>query len=304
MAEEVRLKHRAEYAAFRLGIAAGRLLSDSWAARVGEALGRTGYRLGIKRQVVERNLRTAFPDRDDAWIRATALASYAHLGRETMMMLRLSWTTREQLVARTHAPDEAVGRSAYLEGRGVIVVSGHIGNWEIGAAIMAVRGYPVAAIAKRASNPLFYRRIQAARRRLGVSVIDFEGATRPTLQALRDGSIVAFAADQHAGPAGVVVPFFGRPAATYRGPAVLALRTGAPMLVSVPLRLDDGTYELRLEPVDTTPSGDMEADVLRVTAAYTARLEQWVREYPEQYLWHHRRWRALEPAEQVTSDAV
>ncbi|CAN5771018.1 lauroyl/myristoyl acyltransferase [soil metagenome] len=291
MSREVRLKHRAEYAAFQAGIAGGRLLSERQAVSVGEALGRIGYRMGIKRQVVESNLRLAFPDAGDDWIRKTASDAYAHLGRETMMTLRLSWITPRELLARTHMVNEAAASESVREGRGVIVVAGHLGNWEVGAAMIAARGYSIMGIAKRAANPLFYERILAARERFGVGIIDFDDAAKPTLRALREGHIVAFAADQHAGRSGIWVPFFGRLASTYRGPALMALRTGAPMYVSVPLRMDSGDYELSLERIDTTPTGDLHADVERVTREYAKRLESAVRAHPAQYLWHHRRWR-------------
>lgn len=289
--DRVRLSHRLEYAAFRAGLAGGSLLSDESAAAVGAALGRAGYPLGLKRDVVERNLRTAFPDSPASRIEEIARASYEHLGRETMMTLRLSSISREQLLERTKLIGEAPARAEWQQGRGVVIVAGHLGNWEIGAALIAARGYPIDIIAKRASNPLFYRHILAARERLGVGVIDFQVASRQALKALRGGRIVAFAADQHAGRAGLYVPFFGRAASTYRGPALMALRTGAPMYLSVPLRQPDGTYELSLEPIEVRSTGDMEADVLRVTTEYSARLEQAVRSAPGQYLWHHRRWR-------------
>jgi Kdo2-lipid IVA lauroyltransferase/acyltransferase len=291
MAETVRLKHRVEYAAFRAGLAGGRLLSEAQAARVGASLGLLGYRLGIKRRTVEANLRIAFPGAAAGRIDEIARAAYEHLGRETMMTLRLSWTEPAQIIARTRLRREDMARAAWERGRGVIFAVGHLGNWEIAAAAMAARGYPIAAIAKSAANPLFYERIMAARRRMGIEIIDFQGASRPTLKALREGKMVAFAADQHAGRAGVWVPFFGRPASTYRGPALMALRTGAPMYLAVPLRMPDGTYELSLEQVDTTPTGAMETDVVRVTAEYSRKLEAAVRANPGQYLWHHRRWR-------------
>jgi Kdo2-lipid IVA lauroyltransferase/acyltransferase len=291
MADAVRLKHRMEFALFRAGIGAARLLGETQAARVGERLGVLGYRLGIRRDTVEENLQIAFPDAAPGRIAAIARGAYAHLGRETVMMLRLSWTTPEQIVARTSVPAEEEIRALYEKGGGVIFAVGHLGNWEVAAAAMAARGYRIAAIAKRAANPLFYERIMGARARMGVEIIDFAGASRPTLRALRSGSMVAFAADQHAGTAGLAVPFFGRPAATYRGPALMALRTGAPMYLAAPLRMPDGSYELRTERIDTSPTGDLDADVLRVTAEYSRRLEAAVRSSPEQYLWHHRRWR-------------
>lgn len=288
--DRVKPSHRVEYAAFRAALAAGSLLSDDRAAAVGARLGRLGYPLGIKRAVVERNLRIAFPDADDARIARIARASYEHLGRETLMALRLSSIAPATLLARTRIIGEAAARAAWLEGAGVVIAVGHLGNWEWGAAVMAARGYPIDVIAKRAANPLFYAHVLAARERQNVGVIDFQVAPRHGLRALRAGRVLAFAADQHAGRAGLMVPFFGRPASTYRGPALMALRTGAAMFVSMPLRRSDG-YELTLEPVDTTTTGDSEADVLRITTDYTQRLEAAVRQNPEQYVWQHRRWR-------------
>jgi lauroyl/myristoyl acyltransferase len=295
MADSPRVKHHIEFAAFRAASAAGGLLSERAAVRVGEAAGRTAHRLGVRGRIVEQNLRVAFPTADDDWIHRTARDSWAWLGRESVMMLRLSSASREEVIARTRTVGVEGAVAAMEAGRGVVVVAGHLGNWEIGAATMAVRGYPVVAIAKSAANPLFYQKILAARARLGVGVIDFQHATRPTLQALRTGKAVAFAADQHAGRAGIWVPFFGRLASTFRGPATMALRTGAPMYLSVPVRATDGLYELRLEPIDATQTGDMDADVARVTRAWVSRLEAAVREYPDQYLWHHRRWREPPP---------
>jgi Kdo2-lipid IVA lauroyltransferase/acyltransferase len=297
LTEPIRLKHRIEYAAFRAGMVGGRLLGERQGMRVGGAAGAAGYRLGIKRKVVESNIRLAFPDAPDDWVRNVATESYRHLGRETLMMLRLSWMSRDEVLERTRIVNEEPAAAEYAKGNGVVVVTGHLGNWEIGGAAIAARGYRLAAVAKRAANPLFYRRIMAARARVGMEIIDFADATRPGLRALRDGKILALAADQHAGRSGVWVPFFERPASTFRGPAIMALRTGAPMYLAISLRRPDGVYELTLSPIDATATGDMDADVRRVTTEYSRQLEAAVRQTPGQYLWHHRRWREP-PAEE------
>lgn len=293
--DRVRFRHRVEYAAFRAVLAGSERLGDERAAALGAALGRMGYPLGIKRADVHANLRIAFPEANAEWIERVARASYEHLGRETIMMLRLASMSRADLVARTHTVNEDEARAAVARGKGVVVVAGHLGNWEIGAAMMAARGYAVDVIAKRATNPLFYERVLSARERLGVGVIDFQRATRQALHALRSGRAVAFAADQHAGRSGLWVPFFGRLASTYRGPALMALRTGAAMFLSIPLRRADGMYEITLEPIEVERTGDMDADVLRLTQIYTRRLEAAVRANPEQYVWQHRRWREPPP---------
>jgi Kdo2-lipid IVA lauroyltransferase/acyltransferase len=290
-------QHRLEYALFAGGVALARLLGAR-AESLGAAVGRLGYRpLRIRRDVAERHLRHAFPDASDDWVRATARAAYAHLGRETIALLRMADLSRAELLARSTLEGRAALLDAIARGNGVAVVAGHLGNWEIGAAILAANGVPIDVVAQRQNNPLFDRAIVAARRRLGVGVIERGRATRQALRSLRAGRAVAFAADQNAGRTGVFVPFFGRLASTHRGAALMALRTGAPIFLAVPLRAADGRYHMRVDEVDVDRAGDPEEAVARMTAAFTARLQQAVQAAPAQYLWLHRRWKTRPPEE-------
>lgn len=284
--------HRLEYLAYRGVIAAGRLAGVRAAERLGAALGRLAYRpLGVRRRVVEENLRRAFPERDERWIHRIAAASYAHLGREAMSMLLLSTLRPEEVVERTRVEGLDEFRDALELGRGLVLVTGHFGNWEIGGAALAARGVPLDVIAQRQSNPLFDRSIVEARERLGMRVIERRAAPKEGLRALRRGRAVAFVADQDARGAGVFVPFFGRLASTHRGPALLALRTGAPLFLGTMIRVDGGSYQVRLEEIDVQRDGETEAAIERLTAAFTHRLELAVRASPAQYFWHHRRWK-------------
>jgi KDO2-lipid IV(A) lauroyltransferase len=128
-------------------------------------------------------------------------------------------------------------------------------------------------------------------------VIERSRATKLALRALRRGRAVAFGADQNAGRTGVFVPFFGRLASTHRGAALMALRTGAPVFLAVPLRADDGRYRMRVEEVVVDRAGNPEEVVERITVAFTQRLEQAVLAAPAQYLWQHRRWKTRPPEE-------
>ena len=291
-----RLKHRLEYALFAGAVALGLRLSDTGADRLGAALGRLGYRLGIRRAVVERHLALAFPDRDQRWIRPTARACYEHVGREALAMLRLAGTTPETIRRRVSARGIDRLQAALAEGRGAVIVSGHLGNWEIGAAVLAVHGIPIDVVVQRQANPLFDRAIVNARERLGVRVIDRRHATQRALRSLREARAVAFVSDQNAGRSGAFVPFFGRPASTHRGAALLAIRTGAPLFLAY-LRRAGAGYQGFVEPIEIDRSGDTHAAVERLTAAFTAALETAVRQAPEQYFWHHRRWKTRPPGE-------
>lgn len=299
-----RLRHLVEYGFIRLvrslDHVLGRRVTEGLAAR----LGRLAYRrFRIRADVVEAHLRQAFPDRDEEWIRNTAEASYVHLGREGLAMLRMSRLDASEVVAAVVAPpslDEV--RAAIEAGSGVVMVAGHFGNWELAAAGLAARGIPVEAVVQSQSNPYFDGMINRARARLGVRVIRRGGATRGALEALRKGHVIGLVADQDARGAGIFVPFFGRLASTHRGPALLALRSGAPLFIGMAIRRPDGRYEGRVQRIPVPETGEFDDRVLALTAAYTSALEAVVREHPTQYFWHHRRWKTPPPVPERAPD--
>lgn len=295
-------KHRAEYALVLGARGLDRLLGARLSEGMAAWLGRVVYRLGIRRGVAESQLRAAFPDRDAAWVRATARASYEHLGREAMAMLRLSRQGAEDVIAATEVEGIEALREAVDAGRGAVVVTGHFGNWEIGGASVAARGVPLDVVAQRQKNPYFDRLINHARARLGMTVIRRGGATRAALRSLRKGRAVALVADQDARRRGIFVPFFGRPASTHRGPAVLALRSGAPVFMGTAIRQPGGIYRSRILPVPVPEGSDPEERADRLTAALAAALEAAVREAPGSYLWQHRRWKT-EPLPATAPDS-
>jgi Kdo2-lipid IVA lauroyltransferase/acyltransferase len=292
-----RLSHLAEYAAVRTALEVDRLVGPTRASRGAAALARFAYRpLGIRAAVVEAHLRQAFPDRDEEWIRRTAVASYEHLGREGLTMLRLSRLGPADILAITEPEgDLPAMQAAVAAGRGAILAAGHLGNWEIGGAGLAARGLPMDVVVQRQANPYFDRLINDARARLGMTVIPRGGATKAALRSLRRGRVVALVADQDARATGLFVPFLGRPASTHRGPAVLALRSGAALFAASAVRVADGTYRLRIREVPVPEEGEFDEQVRLLTVAVTRALEAAVRRDPEQYFWHHRRWKTAPP---------
>lgn len=290
--------HRAEYAALRSAVAAVERLSFARAGGIGDRIGRLGYApLGIRRHVVERQLRAALPNLGDAEIERVARAAYGHLGRtsiETAILPSYSAAEIVDLFESVRGWDLVEERIA--RGKGLILVTGHLGNWELGGAYIAARGLPIDAVARHMANPLFDRYLTSTRQRIGMTVVHDEDAVRRVPRSLRAGRAVAFLVDQGAvGLASTWVPFFGRYAKTPRGPAVFALRLGTPIVFGVALRQPSGRYQLSFEPVEVTDTGDREADVDHIVADYTRVLETWVRRAPEQYLWHHRRWKHQRP---------
>jgi len=286
-----------EYALLRITAATLGPLGTRRAGAVGARLALLGYwPLRIRRAVVTRHLDACFPELSDAERRALVRATYEHLGRVGMESILLSRLGPESM----HALFEGVdGRTiidrARDEKQGLVLVAGHLGNWELSGAYLAALGLPVAAVAKRQLNPLADAFVTRTRRRLGMTVVYDDEAVRRLPRLLRDGYGIGLLSDQAGKGAATFVPFFGRPARTPRGAAVFALRFNAPMVFVLAARQPSGRYLLHLEEVEVARTGDLEADVDTTTARFTAVLERWVRRYPGQYLWAHRRWKRQPP---------
>jgi KDO2-lipid IV(A) lauroyltransferase len=295
-----KLQHLIEYALLRFVVAVLTRIPRAAADRIGAALGRLGYSpLKIRRNVVEQNLLRAFPEKTQEWRDDIARKAFEHLGRETLAMLRLAKESTEDVIAETDYIDLNNADATYrAKGKGAVIVVGHFGNWELGAATMATRGYPIDVIAQRQANPWFDRHLVAARERFGIRVIERSKAPKEGLRSLRKGRVVVFASDQNAGRGGVFVPFFGRLASTHRGAALMAVRTGAPIIMAFPLRLPGGTYLTQVELLEANPESiheDTDTAMEILTARFTARLEAAIRQNPDQYLWAHRRWKTPPP---------
>jgi KDO2-lipid IV(A) lauroyltransferase len=285
--------HRVEYALARALENAVSMLPERAADAFGRNIGRTVHAMGIRRKLTQENLRLAFPDRDARWVEETAQKAFQHLGREAAAMLRLSKLDSRAIVDRTIPIGWDQFQEALSFGRGVLLVTGHYGNWEIAAATVASRGVPIAAIVRRQGNRLVDARLQELRRHLGVETI-YQGEARSRVpRILRNNGVIGIVGDQNARRAGVIVPFFGRPASTHRGPALFAIRFGAAVFSCIARRLpgDNPRYEVAGERVDVPRTGDVDADVLALTAELALRLETQVRIQPEQYFWFHNRWR-------------
>ncbi len=290
--------HRVEYAAFRAFLAALAPLSPARAAAAGGAIARVAYRpLGIRRGVVERQVAAAFPGATPREIRRIARESYDNLGRVAVEGVQRAARGRDAVLeAFDESPDWGVVEAARARGRGLVMVGGHAGNWELLGAYLAARLGAFHAIARGIGNPYVDRYVRQIRERLGMQILHDQDAVRAVPRLLRQGDAVGFLSDQAAvGLASTFVPFFGRPAKTPRGGAVFAIRFGAPVVAAHAIRQDDGRYRVLAEEIPVPDTGDRERDVDDVMRAFSAVLERVVRAWPGQYFWQHRRWKHQPP---------
>lgn len=288
------LSQRIEFYSMRGLLNGLNLLGWETACRIGARLGAAGYKpLGIRKRVVEKQIAGAFPEKSREEVQRIARASFEHLGRmaiETALLPRQGERAVLKLVEQVDGW-EYVAR-ARSEGRGMIFVAGHHGNWELLGGYIAARGIPFEVIARGMGNPLFGDYINDIRTELGMQVMHDSEAVKRTPRALRAGRAVGFLSDQGVkGLASTYVTFLGRPAKTPRGAAVFALRFNAPVFFVDGIRLPNGKYRVIIEPVEVTLTGDREKDVDAIVIRFTELLEKWVRKVPEQYFWQHRRWR-------------
>lgn len=260
---------------------------------LGAFLGRLAFLLaGGERRKTLGNLETAFPDLGiDARIRLGSDV-FAHFGREALRMVRYrNWPVEKvvQLVEKIDGWDRF--EKARDRGRGVLIVTAHLGNWEVLSACFASR-VPVAVVAQRLYDPRFDAMITALREKWGGEVIQRGSALKGILKALAAGKTIGTLCDQDTGMDGVFVPFFGKDAWTQSGVVRVARRTGTPLVPCFIARQGNGRYHITIEDELAVPdTGDDAKDVLETVRTFTGIIERHVRMHPGQWVWMHERWK-------------
>jgi KDO2-lipid IV(A) lauroyltransferase len=279
-----------------------RLLPRRLARAAGAAIGTLAYRaLGRLRKVGLRNLELAFPERSDSEREAVLRRDYRNLG----------WLLAEFCQMPGYTPESASrfiryeGLENYTQardrGKGVLVLTGHLGAWELSSFYHSLMGRPMGMVIRRLDNPLVDAFVNRIRCLHGNRVIHKDDFARGLIASMRAGETVGILMDTNmTPPQGVFVPFFGVQACTASGMARVAAKTGAGVVPGFLLwEESEGRYVLHFgKELEVVNTGDSERDALVNTAAFTAAIEGYVRRYPDQWLWMHRRWKTRPQGEE------
>ena len=283
-----------EFAAARTLLTGLGWMPRSLAVAAGRGMGRIAYTVGGRlRRAGVRNLQIAFPDMNAAERERILRGCFANLGRLLGEFSQFAHATPESLANIVECEGLEHLEAAEASGRGTILFTGHLGAWELTSLALSALGHRVDFLARRIDNDSIEELIEETRTRFGNRSIDKRAAARPMMRTLGAGGTLGILADLNTQPhEGVFVDFFGIPASTTSSLATVALRTDATVLpIFAPWNDERQRFMLRVEPpVSITKSGNQDEDIRALTAAITAVIENYVRLYPDQWLWIHKRW--------------
>jgi len=245
------------------------------------------------------NLQLAYPEWTPRRRRQVLFASFMNLGRMLADFAHFPHWNRDNIESLIVYDGYEHFLRASNQGSGLIFLTAHFGSWELGSFAHGIYGHPVNFVVRRLDNPLVDGLITRYRCLSGSRPIEKGDFARQALRALRQGEAVGILMDQNMLPAeGVFVDFFGRKACTTPGPARVAQKTGVPLLFGLVI-WDSALrkYRLRFETIEWAKRDDPGEEILVNTARFTGRLEYYIRQHPEQWLWVHRRWKTRPPGE-------
>ena len=268
-------------------------------ARWAQALGRGGGRvlahgMRLRRTYVLEVLARSFPEKTPDEHRAIYAAMCRHQALNLVEILRFAGGREEEIRARIEVSGEEVVKQALERGKGVLILIAHFGNYDLmGLFASRLLGYPVTIITKTLKNQRLNELWWELRQKAGLKTLPSHNAYRACVRALRRNELVGFMLDQNRPSGqGVFVNFFGKPASTTPGLAMMSAQTGAPVVPVFMRRMPDGRHVLEARPVIEPPPDRKEETLRACTAAYTKIIEDEIRRDPAQWMWLHKRWKS------------
>ncbi len=270
------------------------MLPFRFAGGLGAALGSFVFRCTpIRKRVTLDNLQHAFPEMSDGQRRTIAEGAYRNYGRSIFEMF-WSWSATEDAIrSKLHFVNPELAAAAVARGKGVVFLSAHFGSWEfLLASTHFAAATPMTAIVQEQRNKRIDALVERKRSRFDARTVSMGRSIRESLETLHAKGVLFLLGDQSGSKEAVYIQFFGRPAATYRGPAAFTLKTGASLIMEFLIRRPDGTHDVRFEEISHDDlRGGGEANIIELTRRHAAMLEQYIRSYPDHWLWMHKRWK-------------
>jgi KDO2-lipid IV(A) lauroyltransferase len=252
------------------------------------------YHCSAKQRLIAlHNLRCAYPEKSVDEIVAIAKGVYRHVAIVAAEFFELPYITKETLSEWVEFEGLENFNDALTQNKGILSVVAHFGNWELMPIALPMAAQPMHIVYRPLDSSILDDMMAWVRTLHGNTLIEKEGAAKKILRLLRENQAVGILSDQNvAAREGVFVDFFDRPACTTVGTAILAMRTGAPVLPAFMARMANGKYRFIIKPpVEISVTGDNKADILTNTQRFTRIIEDIVREYPDQWFWIHQRWK-------------
>jgi KDO2-lipid IV(A) lauroyltransferase len=263
----------------------------------GKLLGLLFYSLAIPhRRLVRRNLQFCYPEWSAKEIRELSRRIFMNFGITLVEMLQCTFMSHEEVLKALHVEGEENFNKAFKSNRGIVIVSAHMGNWEVGLHITNYYGKPMLGVAAKTRYGWANILLSRSRNRLGNTIIDKKGALPKITEGLRRGEVIGMLIDQSRRKHGVEVTFFGRKATASPAAALLALRCNSLVLPAFCVRRSDGQLTIQVKtPFELTRTGDLRSDIQSNTQRMIDVVEEMVRTYPDQWFWLLKPWKVHYP---------
>lgn len=243
------------------------------------------------RLAVTNNLKVIFPEKSEKEIARIRIKVFRNFAKYLVDFFRFSKIDKEYIKKNIKIDNIAYINEALSCGKGVIVLSAHIGNWELGGVVVALSGYPIWVVALTHKQKKVNDFFNAQRKSKNVSVIPVGRAVRQCLNVLNENKLIALVGDRDFSQRGAVIDFFGKPTILPEGPAAISLKTQAVIVPGFMFRNDDDTFTLRFEkPVEFTPTLDKQKDIKALMLQYKTIIEDYIRQFPDQWYMFKKFW--------------